>query len=285
MILAKLINSFLGVIGDLSNTLHISYMRRVAKRLSEYLFTDGNEMPAKLTALGATFNTCVATEDNRYLTSTKSALTDALAEADQQRDSLLTGVHQLLEGFAKFVGDDEKQQAAQLLLQQYKLYKLRATDRYEVEGEKIDQFLSDCNVKLEQKQAVKKLALNDMLDKLKAANDEAMRLVNLRNQQRALTDTQALQKARKATDEAYADLVQTINAYSIVEADDLGYSRYQLFIQVLNEDIHYYKTEVLKKIDRTKKDDGGDTPTPEPTPDPDPEPTPDPDQPADPSAA
>jgi hypothetical protein len=103
----------------------------------------------------------------------------------------------------------------------------------------------------------------------------------------------ALEKARKASDAAYDNVIAMIEALSLT-ADDA--SQYEAFIKQWNGTLKIYQDMLDRKSgsgkdsdddggDKPKPDDGGgseeggggDTPTPTPDPQPEPQPTPDPD--------
>ena len=127
---------------------------------------------------------------------------------------------------------------------------------------------ADCDVDLQLEQALTALGLVGQVRTLGEQNEQCRRLVNQRNEQRSFTDNQAMQKARKVTDAAYADFVMMLNAYNVVS---LGTSQgqYEQAIQIINADIDYYKQWVLRKGGSSDEggeddpDEGGDTPAPE----------------------
>ena len=119
---------------------------------------------------------------------------------------------------------------------------------------------ADCDVDLQLDQALTALGLAGQVRTLGEQNEQCRRLVNQRNEQRSFTDNQAMQKARKVTDAAYADFVMMLNAYNVVS---LGTSQgqYEQAIQIINADIDYYKQWVLRK--GGSSDEGGEDEEPE----------------------
>ena len=119
---------------------------------------------------------------------------------------------------------------------------------------------ADCDVILQLEQALTALGLVGQVRTLGEQNEQCRRLVNQRNEQRSFTDNQAMQKARKVTDAAYADFVMMLNAYNVVS---LGTSQgqYEQAIQIINADIDYYKQWVLRK--GGSSDEGGEDEEPE----------------------
>ena len=119
---------------------------------------------------------------------------------------------------------------------------------------------ADWDVDLQLEQALTALGLVGQVRTLGEQNEQCRRLVNQRNEQRSFTDNQAMQKARKVTDAAYADFVMMLNAYNVVS---LGTSQgqYAQAIQIINADIDYYKQWVLRK--GGSADEGGEDEEPE----------------------
>ena len=248
-------------ISRMTNTHHMAYMKRAKERAFEYIVTQlGEQAPAKLKTAAQDLMQAYTNEDAAYLLTTKSALTEQLAEADRQRDGLLAGLRAMCDALLH-LGTDEQKAAAQKVVDQLTLYKLRADLKYEDEGIKMDQFLSDCQSNFDLKKAIRAIGQEATVEQMKTANDEAMRLVNMRKQERALTDMQRLNKARLVTDDAYQTFATLLNAYAAIEADETGFSQYDLCIRVMNEDIRYYRTMVAAKPAKSN----GTTPATEPT--------------------
>lgn len=264
------VSAYISVISRQGHARHLAYMRRTRNRAQQYLTEQiGDQLPAKIKAAAETFAQCYTNEDARYKKALGSDFTPQLADADKVRDNVLSGVRTLCEALQR-LGTEEQQKAAALVLKQFHFYKLSPDLKYEDEGIQIDQFCADCQRVATLKQAVKTLGMTDHIESLKQANQQAMDILELRNQQRGMTDTDALNKARQETDDAYRNLITLVNAYAVVENSDDGgisYSPYDVFIRVMNADIDYHRRWVL------------DHPTgDEPAPDPEPEPEPDDDE-------
>ena len=271
----KQVNPFVAEIQRLNSARHLAFMKRIKERTAEYITKAmGDSVPAKLKQSIVAFAEAYAEEDGYYLRVSKSALTVQLEVADKERDTVLAGVRALAEAM-KRLGTAEQQEAAAMVLERMQLYKLSGSLKYEDEGIQMDQFVADCQKNSKLIQAVTKLGLTDHIASMKTANDEAIRLVNLRNQERAYTDTQSLRKARQAMDDAYRQLMFLLNAFAAVEEDD-GVSPYDACIQVMNEDIKYYRRYVMPtRVNKKADDKTKPEPTPEPTPEPEPAPEPD----------
>lgn len=258
------ITPYMSEIANLPQARHLSYSQRVDDRCQQYLIQQlGDDCPPRLRQAVQDYQQCVSDEDKAYKKSAASDRTADIAAGDDQRDNILSGLRQYCEAMLR-IGTAEQQQAAQLVLKQIDLYKVYASDSYEDEGLKINQLCADLKRVANLKQAVKALNLTDKVEELDTVNEQVRQLVNLRNQARALTNTKAIVEARQRTDDAYRWLVRVLEAYAVIETEEQGgqsYSRFDLCIQVMNEDIHYYKTVVNRHSDTV-------TPKPDPAPDP-----------------
>ena len=76
---------------------------------------------------------------------------------------------------------------------------------------------------------------------LKAANEKVRTLTATRTDERMAKAVGALKASRKASDEAYRQLVKFVNAYALIEGD----SKYLSFIDYVNTEIVHYKREVI----------------------------------------
>ena len=272
------VSAYISVISRQGHARHLAFMRRTRNRSQQYLVEQiGEQLPAKIKAAAADFAQCYVNEDSAYKKMQGSDLTPQLADADAVRDNLLSGVRTLCEALQR-LGTEEQQKAAALVLKQYHFYKLSPDLKYEDEGIQTEQFCADCESNFDLKKAVRALGMTDHIESLKQANQQAMDILELRNQQRGMTDTEALKNARQETDDAYRNLITLVNAYAVVENSDEGgisYSPYDVFIRVMNADIDYHRRWVL---DHPTGDDPAPDPEPEPEPEPEPTPEPEPEQ-------
>ena len=88
---------------------------------------------------------------------------------------------------------------------------------------------------------VQTLSLGAFVTALKAANEKVRTLTATRTDERMAKAVGALKASRKASDEAYRQLVKFVNAYALIEGD----SKYLSFIDYVNTEIVHYKREVI----------------------------------------
>ena len=180
----------------------------------------------------------VSAEDEALKISQKSLLTDEIAKADNDRDALYAGYKKAIEGFLAMPIADMAQ-AAKILSQHIKDYKINTADQLDKETGLLVNFISD----LEDKYAaqVAKLGLTAFVTNLKEANERVRTLTLQRTNEKIGITVGALKTARTASDDAYRALVKMVNALALV----FGEKDYTAFIDYVNTEVAHYKREVL----------------------------------------
>lgn len=182
----------------------------------------------------------VSAEDEALKISQKSLLTDEIAKADNDRDALYAGYKKAVEAFLAMPIADMAQ-AAKVLAQHIKDYKINTADQLDKETGLLVNFISD----LEDKYAaqVAKLGLTAFVTNMKEANERVRTLTLQRTNEKISITVGALKTARTASDDAYRALVKMVNALTLV----FGEKDYTAFIDYVNTEITHYKREVLGK--------------------------------------
>ena len=180
----------------------------------------------------------VSAEDEALKISQKSLLTDEIAKADNDRDALYAGYKKAVEGFLAMPIADMAQ-AAKILSQHIKDYKINTADQLDKETGLLVNFITD----LEDKYAtqVAKLGLTAFVTNLKEANERVRTLTLQRTNEKIGITVGALKTARTATDDAYRALVKMVNALALV----FGEKDYTAFIDYVNTEVTHYKREVI----------------------------------------
>lgn len=180
----------------------------------------------------------VSAEDEALKISQKSLLTDEIAKADNDRDALYAGYKKAVEGFLVMPIADMAQ-AAKILSQHIKDYKINTADQLDKETGLLVNFITD----LEDKYAtqVAKLGLTAFVTNLKEANERVRTLTLQRTNEKIGITVGALKTARTASDDAYRALVKMVNALALV----FGEKDYTAFIDYVNTEVTHYKREVI----------------------------------------
>ena len=217
----------------MNNGAHFTFLSNILARAE----TD-TAVKGKASELVSNFKAAVAAEDEALKISQKSLLTDEIAKADSDRDALYAGYKKAVEGFLAMPIADMAQ-AAKILAQHIKDYKINTTDQLDKETGLLVNFISD----LEDKYAtqVAKLGLTAFVTNLKEANERVRTLTLQRTNEKIGITVGALKTARTASDDAYRALMKMVNALALV----FGEKDYTAFIDYVNTEITHYKREVL----------------------------------------
>lgn len=217
----------------MNNGAHFTFVSNILARAEADTTVKG-----KASELVSNFKAAVTAEDEALKISQKSLLTDEIAKADSDRDALYAGYKKAVEGFLAMPIADMAQ-AAKILSQHIKDYKINTADQLDKETGLLVNFISD----LEDKYAaqVAKLGLTAFVTNLKEANERVRTLTLQRTNEKISITVGALKTARTASDDAYRALVKMVNALALV----FGEKDYTAFIDYVNTEITHYKREVL----------------------------------------
>ncbi len=217
----------------MNNGAHFTFVSNILARAEADTAVKG-----KASELVSNFKAAVAAEDEALKISQKSLLTDDITKADSDRDALYAGYKKAVEAFLAMPIADMAQ-AAKVLAQHIKDYKINTADQLDKETGLLVNFISD----LEDKYAaqVANLGLTAFVTNLKEANERVRTLTLQRTNEKIGITVGALKTARTASDDAYRALVKMVNALALV----FGEKDYTAFIDYVNTEITHYKREVL----------------------------------------
>ena len=233
----------------MNNGAHFTFVSNILARAEADTAVKG-----KASELVSNFKTAVSTEDEALKISQKSLLTDEIAKADSDRDALYAGYKKAVEGFLAMPIADMAQ-AAKILSQHIKDYKINTADQLDKETGLLVNFISD----LEDKYAaqVAKLGLTAFVINLKEANERVRTLTLQRTNEKIGITVGALKTARTASDDAYRALVKMVNALALV----FGEKDYTAFIDYVNTEVTHYKREVIGQKAKNPSTSGGSSVT------------------------
>ena len=233
----------------MNNGAHFTFVSNILARAEADTAVKG-----KASELVSNFKAAVAAEDEALKISQKSLLTDEIAKADSDRDALYAGYKKAVEGFLAMPIADMAQ-AAKILSQHIKDYKINTADQLDKETGLLVNFISD----LEDKYAVQvaKLGLTAFVTNLKEANERVRTLTLQRTNEKISITVGALKTARTASDDAYRALVKMVNALALV----FGEKDYTAFIDYVNTEVTHYKREVIGQKAKAPSTSGGSSAT------------------------
>lgn len=217
----------------MNNGAHFTFVSNILARAEADTAVKG-----KASELVSNFKAAVAAEDEALKISQKSLLTDEIAQADSDRDALYAGYKKAVEGFLAMPIADMAQ-AAKILSQHIKDYKINTADQLDKETGLLVNFITDLEDKYSAQ--VTKLGLTAFVTNMKEANERVRTLTLQRTNEKMGVTVGALKAARTASDTAYRALVKMVNALALV----LGEKDYTAFIDYVNTEVTHYKREVI----------------------------------------
>ena len=195
------------------------------------------------------FSTQVDREDQALEQLRKSIYTEAIVQADEQRDGITRSILHIARAYEKSITPSEVDAARHVLtyLDHYGDFTRKS---YNEETAIIHNLVSDLTTYCAADLVA--IHLGKWVNDLHNVNTQFENLMNTRYDEAAGRDHDDLQELRKAVDESYEQMVSLINAAVIVhgEADFAG------FIYQLNERIHYYKTTLARRQSNKHPNDG-----------------------------
>ena len=229
----------------MNNGAHFTFVSNILARAEADTTVKG-----KASELISNLKTAVSTEDEALKISQKSLLTDEIAKADSDRDALYAGYKKAVEGFLAMPIADMAQ-AAKILSQHIKDYKINTADQLDKETGLLVNFITDLENKYSAQ--VTKLGLTAFVTNMKEANERVRTLTLQRTNEKMGVSVGALKTARTASDNAYRALVKMVNALALV----FGEKDYAPFIDYVNTEITHYKREVLGQKTSAPSTSGG----------------------------
>ena len=217
----------------MNNGAHFTFVSNILARAEADTAVKG-----KASELVSNFKAAVAAEDEALKISQKSLLTDDIAKADNDRDALYAGYKKAVEAFLAMPIADMAQ-AAKVLAQHIKDYKINTADQLDKETGLLVNFITDLEGKYSEQ--VAKLGLTAFVTNMKEANERVRTLTLQRTNEKMGVTVGALKTARTATDDAYRALVKVVNALALV----FGEKDYTAFIDYVNTEITHFKREVM----------------------------------------
>ena len=229
----------------MNNGAHFTFVSNILARAEADTAVKG-----KAADLVNNLKAAVSAEDEALKLSQKSLLTDDIAKADADRDALYASYKKAVGAFLAMPIADMAQ-AAKVLSQHIKDYKINTADQLDKETGLLVNFITDLEGKYSEQ--VAKLGLTAFVTNMKEANERVRALTLQRTNEKMGVTVGALKSARTASDEAYHALVKMVNALALVFGD----KDYESFIDYVNTEVTHYKREVLGQKASASSTSGG----------------------------
>ena len=231
----KVVEIVLTDLSRLNNGAHFQFIKNVSDRLATDTKIKENAVgQAVIKAL----TEALTTEDKYLVLSQKSLLTDEIAHADKERDTLFTGYRTAVKGFLNMPIAALAKNARELW-QHLADYAIDPQMQLERETGLITNLCTDLVGKYATQ--VQALGLKPYVDALKTANERVETLLVQRTTDNSTKVVGALRTAREASDNAIRNLTKVVNALAILgnPAD------YAAFIDFMNTLIKRYKEQAI----------------------------------------
>lgn len=193
----------------------------VIRRIDEE-WTEVYPAPAKLLAEITPLKTAVTKEDTDYEQSRKADQTEAIRQADDERDGLLNQALTVIDAMAKLSAIPASQTAALQLKGQVDIYKPSAKLALREESTQVEQWLQAISQSVVLEAAVATLGLTQILADLKTKNDQVIELMDARAADRAQRALIQLSEDRKETDRCMRNFFRMLDA-ACMDADETRY--------------------------------------------------------------
>ena len=219
----------------LNNGAHFQFIKNVSDRLDTDTKIKENAVgQAVIKAL----TEALATEDKYLVLSQKSLLTEEIATADKERDTLFNGYRTAVKGFLNMPVAALAKNAHELW-QHLADYAIDPQMQLERETGLITNLCTDLVGKYATQ--VQALGLKPYVDALKTANESVETLLVQRTTDNSTKVVGALRTARETSDKAFRNLSKVVNALAILgnPAD------YAAFIDFMNTLIKRYKEQAI----------------------------------------
>lgn len=203
----------------------------------------------------AAFKSALTHLDTAVKIARSSDYSKLIMKEDTKRDRLYSNGKMTAEMWSE-LGIEPQATAARAVLHEINIYKIDTKVQYDQQTGLMINFLQPFE-SAEMQTHLTTLGLTAVFTQMKAANEEVRRLLALRGNERAENAAYDLKSARQATDEAYENLVERINAIALINPSE----SWNTFIAQWSAEIARIKQQILSQTTPTGDDEGGTTPS------------------------
>ena len=203
----------------------------------------------------AAFKSALTHLDTAVKIARSSDYSKLIMKEDTKRDRLYSNGKMTAEMWSE-LGIEPQATAARAVLHEINIYKIDTKAQYDQQTGLMINFLQPFE-SAEMQTHLTTLGLTAVFTQMKAANEEVRRLLALRGNERAENAAYDLKSARQATDEAYENLVERINAIALINPSE----SWNTFIAQWSAEIARIKQQILSQSTPTGDDEGGTTPS------------------------
>ncbi len=231
------------------NALYYSLISAIDERMTAYKGTE-----KQLTELASSFHTSCERYAAAYKQSTKSFLTDTIAQKDSARDKITQVIESVAQNWAELPDEDDALRGRHIY-QPFKDFDYRRREALLAQNSKW-QNIAQVFAQAEQSADLAAMGLTTLVQKANTLTQEIANLMTQRNEDQSAYIVGEMKAARSESEAIYQQLMQYINAMLVVSPTDA----LEQTAQYIQQDINKVASQYQQGRKR-KKDDGNEVET------------------------
>ena len=227
-------------LSEMPNDLYIDF-HGVQLGEMDHEFDVDNPAPAQLAPMIESYRQAYNVADGAYKYDPKSALTEQIAKADDERDPLVDEVDATIKWGLKRASAPLIQQAAETMKRSWEHNKPSTKAAYEAENTALFQWYQEYQASADMQAAAVTLGIDQTIEQMMQKTQLVHDLIIERNRQQGQQAQQIkLADARVLLDKAYKKMIQVLNSLAVIDADP---DRFANLIGSLNQQQQYFREQ------------------------------------------
>ncbi|MBR6250606.1 MAG: hypothetical protein IKR17_05350 [Bacteroidales bacterium] len=227
------------------NALYYSLISAIDERMTAYKGTE-----KQLTELASSFHTSCERYAAAYMQSTKSFLTDTIAQKDSARDKITQVIENVARYWAELPDDDDALHGRHIS-QPFKDFDYRRNEALLAQNSKW-QNIAQVFAKAEQAADLATMGLSTLVQKANTLTQEIVDLMAQRNEDQSTYMVGEMKSARTENEALFLQLMQYINALLVVSPTEA----IEQTAQYIQQDLNKVEQQYQQSHKRKKADDG-----------------------------
>lgn len=254
-------------VAHLQDTLLITFWRYVTETVGQLLEEQGSAdvvssdkssfqppgaLPSKLLTAAVELLAAIAAMNEAYMQVNTKAMSAEIKQKDDERDSLLRGVKQMVAAYVRVAPSEAQHVAAVALQQSITDFCLDPRQSYLLENTILCAWLDAVADSPELSQAAALLGLSDSLRRLGELCTEVDSLITERNAEVLRKRSMQQRLRRKESEARWRTFVLVLNAAAVMDPDE---QRYEDFVQVMNLELKNLKRQMrhMRKLNPRRR--------------------------------
>lgn len=237
-------------LSEMPNDLYIDF-HGVQLGEMDHEFDVDNPAPAQLAPMIESYRQAYNVADGAYKYDPKSALTEQIAKADDERDPLVDEVDATIKWGLKRASAPLIQQAAETMKRSWEHNKPSTKAAYEAENTALFQWYQEYQASADMQAAATTLGIDQTIELMMQKTQLVHDLIIERNRQQGQQAQQIkLADARVLLDKAYKKMIQVLNSLAVIDADP---DRFANLIGSLNQQQQYFREQAESRKRANKR--------------------------------